>query len=64
LLAPGPRIASIASNRILLRDGLAIAALEAGNITRLDADDDTSDAVMEQALNVGKLPTALRPYYA
>jgi ATP-dependent Lhr-like helicase len=64
VLAPGPRIASIASNRILLRDGLAIAALEAGKITRLDADDDTSDAVMEQALNVGKLPTALRPYYA
>ena len=64
VLAPGPRIASIASNRILLRDGLAIAALEAGKITRLDADDDTTDAVMEQALNVGKLPTALRPYYA
>ncbi len=64
VLAPGPRIAAIASNRILLRDGLAIAALEAGKITRLDADDDTSDPVMEQALNVGKLPTALRPYYA
>ncbi|HEX4645919.1 MAG TPA: hypothetical protein VH598_09950, partial [Verrucomicrobiae bacterium] len=64
VLAPGPRIASIASNRILLRDGLAIAALEAGKINRLDAEDDTSDAVMEQALNVGKLPTALRPYYA
>src|SRR5207247_452160 len=32
VLAPGSRIAAITASRILLRDGLAIAALEAGQI--------------------------------
>jgi ATP-dependent Lhr-like helicase len=64
LLTPGPRIAAIAANRILLRDGLPIAALEGGKIARLGAGADVVERDIEQALTVGKLPAALRPYYA
>ena len=37
ILTPGRRVASIASNRVLLRDGVPVAALEAGEIESLDA---------------------------
>jgi ATP-dependent Lhr-like helicase len=73
ILTPGPRIAALTSNRVLFRDGLPIAALEAGEIRRLDtgracltsgpADDAVSDSRVETALKVGKLRPSLRPYY-
>jgi ATP-dependent Lhr-like helicase len=62
ILTPGPRIAALTSNRILFRDGLPIAALEAGEIRTL-SDDPVSDSQIETALKVGKLRPSLRPYY-
>ncbi|MBI3418355.1 MAG: DEAD/DEAH box helicase [Verrucomicrobia bacterium] len=64
ILTPGPRITSISANRILLRDGLPIAALEAGEIIKLERDDATSDRVIEMLLRVGNMAVSLRPYYA
>jgi ATP-dependent Lhr-like helicase len=61
VLTPGPRITAISANRILLRDGVPVAALEAGQIVSLNGDSDTAE--IEQALKVGKLPPALRRYY-
>ena len=63
ILTPGPRITGIAPNRILVRDGTPIAALVAGQIIKLDGDIAEPDRVIEQALKIGKLPAALRPYY-
>jgi ATP-dependent Lhr-like helicase len=62
ILTPGPRIAALTANRILFRDGLPIAALEAGEICRL-VDTPISDLQIETALRVGKLRPSLRPYY-
>ncbi|PYJ68915.1 MAG: ATP-dependent DNA helicase, partial [Verrucomicrobia bacterium] len=38
ILTPGPRIAALTANRILFRDGLPLAALEAGEIRKLSQD--------------------------
>ena len=51
---PGPRIAALTANRILFRDGLPMAAMEAGKTQKL-ADDSVSDRQIETALKVGKL---------
>jgi ATP-dependent Lhr-like helicase len=64
ILTPGPRIAAVAANRLLLRDGLPIAALEAGRMIKLASEAAEPDRALEQALRVGKLPAALRPFYA
>jgi ATP-dependent Lhr-like helicase len=64
ILTPGPRIAAIAANRILLRDGLPIAALEAGQIIKLEQHSGPDTRVVEGALNVGKMLPSLRRYYA
>jgi ATP-dependent helicase Lhr and Lhr-like helicase len=61
-LTPGPRIAALTANRILFRDGLPIAALEAGEIRKL-ADTPVSGLQLETTLKVGKLRPSLRPYY-
>jgi ATP-dependent Lhr-like helicase len=75
ILTPGPRIASLTTNRILFRDGFPLAALEARKIRKLAAgrvrvaaatelaDDSVSDLQIETALKVGKLRASLRPYY-
>src|SRR6185437_11398804 len=42
VLTPGPRIAAIGANRLLLRDGEPIAALEAGQIINLNGHSETS----------------------
>jgi ATP-dependent Lhr-like helicase len=72
ILIPGPRISAIATNRILFRDGLPLAALEGGEIRKFAmanpssrglADDSVSDSQIETALKVGKLRPSLRPYY-
>jgi ATP-dependent Lhr-like helicase len=64
ILTPGRRVSSIASNRLLLRDGVPVAALEAGQFNRLDPQALEADRILEPALRVGSLPPALRPYYA
>jgi ATP-dependent Lhr-like helicase len=61
LVTPGPRITALAGNRILLRDGVPIAARKAGKTIALDS---ALDAASERALTIGKLPAALRAYYA
>ena len=63
ILVPGPRVASITANRILLRDGRPVAALVAGEIKVL-TDTGLEPAALQRALTVGKLPPGLRPYYA
>jgi len=62
ILTPGPRIAAVAANRILFRDGLPLAVLEAGEIRKL-SDASVSDLPIETALKVGRLRPSLRPYY-
>jgi ATP-dependent Lhr-like helicase len=63
-LMPGPRVASLTANRILLRDGVPVASLEAGQIVPLASDSKDLDATTERVLRIGSLPPALRPYYA
>jgi ATP-dependent Lhr-like helicase len=63
ILTPGPRVSALASNRLLFRDGLPLAALEGGQVRRLADDSETSDSTIEKALKVGRLPVSLRPYY-
>jgi ATP-dependent helicase Lhr and Lhr-like helicase len=72
VLTPGARIAALTANRILLLDGLPIAALEAGEIRKFAtanlsggglANAPLSDLQIETALKVGKLRPSLRPYY-
>jgi len=64
ILTPGPRIPAFTPNRLLLRDGLAVAALEGGRIVPLNQAADLSENAIKHALLVGDLPAALRPYYA
>jgi len=64
ILSPGPRISAIAANRILLRDGVPIAALESGQFVPLDASVHELDAGLQRALRIGSLPSGLRAYYA
>jgi ATP-dependent helicase Lhr and Lhr-like helicase len=63
ILTPGPRLPAIASNRLLYRDGLPIATLEAGQVRLLVASPEVPSATLEAALAIRKLPSALRPYY-
>jgi len=62
ILTPGSRIAALTAGRILFREGLPIAALEAGEVRKL-SDAPVSDLQIETALRVGKLRPSLRPYY-
>jgi len=61
ILTPGARIASVWRNRILWRDGIPLAGLEAGKILNLNGAEDLNG--YERALKIGKLPVALRRYY-
>jgi ATP-dependent Lhr-like helicase len=64
VLTPGARVTAIVANRILLRDGVPVAALEGGKILTLDTSL-TSEREIEQSLKVGrKLSPSLRRYYA
>src|SRR6266700_2958499 len=49
ILTPGPRIAALTGNRILFHDGLALAALEGGEVRKLTEDGAASDLQVEQA---------------
>ena len=48
----------------LLRDGVPVASLEAGQVVPLDSDSKDLDSTTERALRIGTLPAVLRPYYA
>lgn len=62
ILTPGQKIGALTANRILFRDGLPLAALEAKEIRRF-SENSLSDSEIETALRVGKLRPSLRPYY-
>ncbi len=64
ILAPGPRISAVASNRILFRDGVPVAALESGKIVSLESPSGQIDTALERLLRVRKLTAPLRPYYS
>jgi ATP-dependent Lhr-like helicase len=64
ILTAGPRIACVTANRLLLRDGVPVAALEAGNIVMLENEGDGVSGEIERALRVGKMSGSLRRYYA
>jgi ATP-dependent Lhr-like helicase len=64
ILTSGPRIAAIAAHRILLRDGVPIAALKAGQVFSLDCQSEEPGNAIERAIRVGSMQPALRPYYA
>jgi ATP-dependent Lhr-like helicase len=64
ILTPGPRVTAIAPNRVLLRDGVPVAALEGGKPVLLEPDSSELDPDWERALRIGTLPAALRPYYS
>jgi ATP-dependent helicase Lhr and Lhr-like helicase len=62
ILTPGLRIAAISAHRILLRDGVPVAALRANQLVPMAAE--VPDLTMERALRIGNLLPILRPYYA
>ncbi len=64
ILTPGPRIAAVTSHRILLRDGVPIAALKAGQTIALDRLATEPERSIENALRIGTMTPMLRPYYA
>jgi ATP-dependent Lhr-like helicase len=64
ILTPGPRIAAVTSHRILLRDGVPIAALKAGQLIEFERQRMEAGRSIQNALLVGTLPPKLRPYYA
>ena len=64
ILGPGRRVASNTSNRVLLRAGVPIAALEAGEVENLEDGTATPGTSLERALRIGSMQAALRPYYA
>ncbi|HEY5753989.1 MAG TPA: DEAD/DEAH box helicase [Chthoniobacterales bacterium] len=63
ILTPGPRIAAITAHRILLRDGVPIAALKAGELITLERESGIPEREIDRALRIGTMPPALRPYY-
>jgi ATP-dependent Lhr-like helicase len=64
ILTPGPRIAAITAHRILLRDGIPIAALKAGQVIALDGSAMEPERAIANALRIGTMLPKLRPYYA
>jgi len=62
ILTPGLRITAISAHRILLRDGVPVAALKAGQLIPMGSE--APDLAVERALKVGSMPAVLRPYYA
>src|SRR6185436_6178860 len=61
ILTPQPRIASVYRNRVLLKDGVPIAALEGGEVRRL-AESAFDDEHLKSLLARRSLRTALKPH--
>jgi ATP-dependent Lhr-like helicase len=64
ILTPGRRVACISSNRILLRDGVPVAALEGDEVTSLEGGTAEPAEMIQRALRIGSMPAVLRTYYA
>ncbi|MEY2614917.1 MAG: ATP-dependent helicase Lhr and Lhr-like helicase, partial [Verrucomicrobiota bacterium] len=64
VLTPGPRIATVTGHRILLRDGIPVAVLKAGEVFALDGETEKPERSIETSLRVGTMAPKLRPYYA
>jgi len=63
IVVPGPRVAATPSNRILYRDGLPVAVLEAGEVRFLVEDLDAAERWQAaSALQRRRIPPALRAY--
>ena len=62
ILTPGPRIAKSTRNRVVYRDGVPVAAHEAGAFVRLGDYEDAVANQVERAARIGSLPPALRSY--
>jgi ATP-dependent Lhr-like helicase len=62
ILTQDPRVASVSKNRILLRDGLPVAALEGGELRRL-ADSDMSDDQLRTLLARRSLRHPVQPHF-
>jgi ATP-dependent Lhr-like helicase len=63
ILTPGPRVPAVTAHRLLLRDGVPIASLKAGQVTLLN-DQLEQDPSFVRALRVGSMRPQLRRYYA
>src|SRR5206468_7931797 len=64
VLTPGPRVTAITASRILLRDGVPIAALEAGQVMILQREPSESPVTIERTLRIRTMSAPLRRYYA
>ena len=64
ILSPGARVAAITAHRILLRDGVPVAALRGDQISRLEHDGALAERIIEHKLRIGTMAVSLRPYYA
>jgi ATP-dependent helicase Lhr and Lhr-like helicase len=64
ILDSAPRVTAITANRILMRDGHPIAALNAGGVQRLNGAADLSESALQQTLVVGTMSPGLRRYYS
>ncbi len=62
ILTPGPRIARSARSRVVYRDGVPVAAHEAGVFVRLGEYEDAVANQVERAARIGSPPPALRAY--
>jgi ATP-dependent Lhr-like helicase len=63
ILGPGRRVAATTANCVLLRAGVPVAALVAGEVENLEDGTGTPGPSFERALRVGSMQAALRPYY-
>ena len=55
VLTPGPRVASVPANKIVLRDGVPVAALEGGEVRLIgDTDEATRTALQDRLLPGGR----------
>ncbi len=62
ILTPGPRIAKSTRSRVVYRDGVPVAAYEAGAFVQLAEYEDAIANQIERAARIGSLPPALRSY--
>jgi ATP-dependent Lhr-like helicase len=64
ILTPGPRVPALGGNRILLRDGVPLAALVSGEVQSLNRESEVDSNDIARALKVGRIAPSLRRYYA
>ncbi len=62
IITPGDRVASLAGNRVLYRDGVPVAAHETGEVRVFRPVDGTGDREVVAALTRREVPPQLRIY--